>query len=502
MGKYQKGEFMLVKLRSLILVSVLLQCLSSNAYSFQTHKILYLISALVINGLSGVNGNIGDICPSKTDVTTMSGTYQLEAALAKNYTYGQEEGNDYLFSDEDCLLPLNHILDFLSLYPGDRIVGLKVQENQVINTKNVQVLQSQAIRSQSSEYWNRAVVVINSSMNLATAQRVMDRSSDYFSEVSRGLLTMDHKIIGVTGSASCNLHENYRNSYSEAKEQGYDLNDFNKVTFVGDFSCNWGGVAYVGGRLSAIQAYGEESALAVEIHESGHLNRGGHASTESVEYGDRNDPLGNGYNHVRFNAPHLEQFGFLRSDEIMAVDYSSYGQYDLRNLDDFDNNQDELQVLRISVPKNPDVFVSFRNAVHSNSYSKQLKKIKVVEIHTHKGKVGEQTILRASLREGDTYCVGQTGTMINVTSIDSDLASIELVEYVPTLAPTSSPQPSFRGSFQPTSAPTQSPVGNTCPRVPNKKIDPLILYPAIGAGALLLTGSFGICLYCACKNKK
>ena len=503
-GEFLIGDFMLAKIRTIIFASILLQSFSSHAYSVGTQKILYLLGALAINCIPGVNGNIGDICPTPSSLTGMSGTYQLQASIPKenDNKHAHEEEKDYLYSDEDCLLPLNHSLDFLSLYPGDRIVGLKVDQNGVIHTENVRVLPPDAAAmSKGPEYWKRAAVVINSSMNLQTAERVMQRSADYFSEVSRGLLKMDTKVFSVSGAISCDLRRNYKNLYDEVRNQGFDLNHFSKVTFIGNFPCNWGGVAFVGGKLSAIQAYSEEAAVAVEIHESGHLNRGGHASTEYEEYGDRNDPLGNGYNHVRFNAPHLEQFGYLKSGEIAGITSSSYGNYELRNLDDTDNNQNELQVLRISYGSGPDIFVSFRNRVADNSYSKQLKSSKVVEIHTHEGKVGEQTILRARLTEGDSYCVGGSGTLINVTEVDSDYANVELVEHVmPTQAPTSSPSPSFRGSYEPSAAPTA--IGDWCPVSPNKKINKLILYPAIGAGGLLITGSLGICLYYSCKKNK
>ena len=505
-GSILQGEPMSTKFRSVFCASALIQCTAANAIPSSAYKALFLLGTVVMNGIPGVNGHIGEICPINTKTKTMNGVYLLEERLPKDPGHHEHHGEhttDYLYSDEDCLLPLNHSLDFLDPLPGDRITNLEVKPNHVIDPSNALILNEAGMTSKGSEYWNRAAVVINSSMNLDTADRVMERSSAYFDAVSRGLLTMDHQVISVNGTPSCSLPENYRNFYQDAQNQGFNLDSFNKVTFIADFPCDWGGVAFVGGRLSAIQAYGEDAALAVEIHESGHLNKGGHASTEELEYGDHNDPLGNGYNHVRFNAPHLEQFGFLRGDEIQHINTESYGTYELRNLDDIDNNQDELQVLRISRYDEPTVFVSFRNKVSNNYYSKELKKPYVVEIHTHEGKTGEHTILRERLSEGDTYCIGQSGTLLRVESVDANYANVELFEYVsPSDGPTSAPSPAIRGTQTP--SPSLALDQDWCPYSPSKskKIDPLILYPSIGAGAVLLTGGVGLCVYYSKKNKK
>lgn len=468
------------------------------------HKV-FLLASLAINSIPQVNGHIGDICQPKPGVNYMSGSYQLEATIAEGENGEEHVENDYLYSDEDCLLPLNHALDFLNIYPGDKIIGLQVSQNQIVDSTTAIVLPLQLEENRGPDYWNRLAVIINSSMNPGTADRVMGRTSEYFDAISRGLLTMDHQVVSVEGTISCSLPENYRNFYNDAKNLGSNFDHFSKVTFIGNFPCNWGGVAFVGGRISAIQAYREESAVAVEIHESGHLNRGGHASTEEKEYGDHNDPLGSGYNHVRFNAPHLEQFGFLREQEIMTIDVDEYGEYELRNLDDYENNQDMLQVLRIRSRDGKDIFVSFRNKVSGNKYSQQLRNPFVVEIHTHGGRVGENTFLRARLTEGEVYCIKDTGSLINVTATSPNQATVAVEEYdIPSMAPSSSPQPTIRGSHAPSFAPTIDPDG--CPRRPyseEEKIDPVILYSAIGAaGVVVSVITLGICYRCSKKNKR
>jgi hypothetical protein len=75
---------------------------------------------------------------------------------------------------------------------------------------------------------------------------------------------------------------------------GYHRRDFTHVEFLmhADFNCGWGGIAYVGGTLSATQLY--SSWEWIRTHELGHNYALRHGYYEGVEYGDKTCIMGDG----------------------------------------------------------------------------------------------------------------------------------------------------------------------------------------------------------------
>jgi hypothetical protein len=141
--------------------------------------------------------------------------------------------------------------------------------------------------------------------------------------------------VAIPFSAStCNVFERFdwaSAAEAQAAIMGFPASAYDRIIYVlPDASvCPWAGIATQGGKWSWIR---DNTDPHVYAHELGH-NRGlGHANglweCVAYPYFDRSDAMGLDY--IRFNAPHLEQAGWLDPSDVVEVTTS--GTYTLEAL--------------------------------------------------------------------------------------------------------------------------------------------------------------------------
>jgi len=331
--------------------------------------------------------------------------------------------------------------------PNERTSIRNIMEqsgNQTLGTHNTPVA------------WNRAVVIMNGDMPLETAEKVTARTADYYSKISRGRLAISNTFFEIEAPRSnvCSLNAYYRDFYKVAQEKNWDISSFNRFTFILSPTCGIGGIGVKD--KSFVGASSEYRSFYVDVHESGHMLGGNHACKPDLECSaDINDPLGFG-KVTSYNAPHLIEFNFLDSSEILDLERSELGNHSIGNLDDFSRRNEQVLALRVRDSQDEIYYIAYRNTVEGEAYSETLEQANVVEIHNVRWT--GVTLIQARLSEGETFDIESLQTTVKADAMYGDSALISF-ELMPTMSPTeaASSQPTVAGSIGiDTTSPTDS----------------------------------------------
>jgi hypothetical protein len=159
-----------------------------------------------------------------------------------------------------------------------------------------------------------------------------------YQQSSYGQLNLDEtqgvvKTVSLSTSISsygnCNFNQLGSDALAQLTAEGFSSNNFDVITFYMPQNipgCNFGGVAYVGGRTSWLRS----SSPGVMAHELGHNYGVWHAGTDSnnddvqdTEYGDYSCVMGSPSALVTMNAVHRMALGWVPSNAVGSFSCAS-----------------------------------------------------------------------------------------------------------------------------------------------------------------------------------
>jgi len=226
---------------------------------------------------------------------------------------------------------------------------------------------------------------------------------------------------------------------AKAKAQGFNLSSYQHVVYVfPDSTCNFAGMAYLGGSKSINAGYCNWED--VYAHELGHNLGMRHAGTPGDEYGDTQDIMGYAIGRLRqVNAPHRIQQGWI--DPARIVDVNSGGTFVIAPLEERESSAGNLpQVLRLSKPDtNEKYFISYRLPIGYDSLLKE-----GTNLHRHSGT--GNTIRMNLFDDGSWFGDAINGIAFTQVSHDSNGATFQVLYNCGITAPTLTFSPNLRGA--------------------------------------------------------
>lgn len=244
-----------------------------------------------------------------------------------------------------------------------------------------------------------------------------------FRNSSRNQVSFSGNVVGpfnisYSKAGSCDYNGWASAAEAAAKAAGIDTTQYTRVNYVTptNSTCGWGGLAYMPGRQSWVQAC---TSTGIFSHELGHNLSFHHAATPTSEYGDGSDPMG-GAKAVLFSGANRVMAGWMAPGTV--VDITGGGTF-------------AIDALAVAAPTSPQVMrifkadsnewyhVSLRKAIDLDTSLSPtyLDKVTVVKAS---GKLPAKTTLVATLGAGQAWTDSANGITVTHQSLAGNTATV------------------------------------------------------------------------------
>jgi hypothetical protein len=189
--------------------------------------------------------------------------------------------------------------------------------------------------------------------------------------------------------------------------------------------CGADGAGQVGGNPSRAWVFNNQQSD-VYAHELGHNLNMAHAATLTNQYGDASDDMSaDGYALRHFNAPHMEQMGWMPPGNILTVTQS--GTYTVAALETIPGAAPAPQILKIAKPDTGEYYyLSYRQPVGFDS-GLVAGALNRVSVHKYTGTYGAtNTYLLALLDDAGVYSDTVNGITVTQQSHATDRATVQI----------------------------------------------------------------------------
>lgn len=189
--------------------------------------------------------------------------------------------------------------------------------------------------------------------------------------------------------------------------------------------CGADGAGQVGGSPSRAWVF-NNLQNDVYAHELGHNLNMAHAATLTNQYGDASDDMSaDGYALRHFNAPHMEQMGWMPPGNILTVTQS--GTYTVAALETIPGQAPAAQILKIAKPDTGEYYyLSYRQPVGFDSGLVAGASSRVT-VHKYTGLYdATNTYLLALLDDAGVYADTTNGISVTQLSHATDRATVQI----------------------------------------------------------------------------
>jgi hypothetical protein len=255
-----------------------------------------------------------------------------------------------------------------------------------------------------------------------------------FRETSFGNVGFSGQVVGpftinYSTASTCDLAAWANAADAAATAAGVNLASYPRRLYVMPNNeasvCGMVGAAQVGGSPSRAWVF-DSTVNEVYAHELGHNLNMAHASTLTNEYGDASDDMSaGGYPLRHFNAPHMEQMGWMPSGNILAVTQS--GTYTVAALETNPAQAPAPQILKIAKPDTGEYYyVSYRQPVGFDA-ALDTRALNRVTVHKYSGNYdATNTYLLALLDDAGNYSDTTNGITVTQVSHAADRATVQI----------------------------------------------------------------------------
>lgn len=376
-----------------------------------------------------------------------------------------------------------------------RVRGFRLDNDVVVNgqdTTSIQPLPTNSVKPlgiASSQGEQRLIIIL---FNFTDTNVAYDKASlgtslptlfnQYYSETSYGKTTFNATVVGpyqLNLSASCDT-TTIRKAAVAAADGDVDFSKFNRLEIIGPMTCSWSGMASGSSSYSTndgdvtlsnahIKAKKTTPPMGTCLHEVGHNLGTKHSGfldcgsssicSQSIEYGDPYDVMGESGNKGQMSAFHKEKIGwFDNTYQIKTVDQS--GAY---TLTPYETNTPGIKVLKIPHGSSKYIYVEYRTTNGTDSFlqAPNIGAAFHITYTTTGGGGGDDTAVfdpvppasvdSLALQQGQAFTDPDTGTIINVLQKTDTSLSVGV-----NIGGTG-PVPSLGTPASPTAAPSNQP---------------------------------------------
>ncbi|HET7064759.1 MAG TPA: NEW3 domain-containing protein [Rudaea sp.] len=236
-------------------------------------------------------------------------------------------------------------------------------------------------------------------------------------------------VINVSTAAACDLAGWADAADSAATASGVNVSSYPRRLYIMPTTemsvCGMQGAGQVGGSPSRAWVF-DYTVNDLYAHELGHNLNMAHASTLANVYGDASDDMaGSGYPLRHFNAPHMEQMGWMPAGNIRTITAS--GTYTVAALELSPTQTPAPQILKVLKPDTGDYYYfSYREPLGLDSGLRTAYWNRV-NVHKYTGNyIAYDTYLLALLDDASVFSDATNGITVTQVSHASDRATVQV----------------------------------------------------------------------------
>jgi len=236
-------------------------------------------------------------------------------------------------------------------------------------------------------------------------------------------------VINFTTASACNLASWADAADAAASAAGVNLASYPRRLYIMPSAemgvCGADGAGQVGGSPSRAWVF-NNTANDVYAHELGHNLNMAHAATLANQYGDASDDMSaDGYALRHFNAPHMEQMGWMPPGNIVTVTQS--GTYTVAALELSPTQAPAPQIIKIAKPDTGEYYYfSYREPLGLDSGLRSAYWNRV-NVHKYTGAYGAtNTYLLQLLDDAGVFSDATNGITVTQVSHASDRATLQI----------------------------------------------------------------------------
>lgn len=320
-----------------------------------------------------------------------------------------------------------------------------VQTTQETQTMQAATTQSTAAATVVSGVQNTIVIIANFtnatvSLTPSQIQNIMFSDPNGYSidalyrETSFGNVGFSGQVAGpfvinFSTTSTCDLASWANAADSAATAAGVSLSSYPRKVYVMPSTemsvCGADGSAQVGGSPSRAWVF-NYTVNDVYAHELGHNLNMAHASTLANVYGDASDDMSaSGYPLRHFDAPHMEQMGWMPPGNIATVSQS--GTYTVAALELSPTQAPAPQILKMYKPDTGDYYYFSYRAPLGLDSGLRTAYFNRVNVHKYIGNYGAyNTYLLALLDDASVFSDTTNGITVTQVSHASDRATVQI----------------------------------------------------------------------------
>jgi hypothetical protein len=236
-------------------------------------------------------------------------------------------------------------------------------------------------------------------------------------------------VINFSTASACNLASWADAADAAATAAGVNLSAYPRHLYIMPSAemgvCGADGAGQVGGSPSRAWVF-NNTVNDVYAHELGHNLNMAHAATLANQYGDASDDMSaDGYPLRHFNAPHMEQMGWMPSGNIVTVTQS--GTYTVAALELSPTQAPAPQILKVAKPDTGDYYYfSYREPLGLDSGLRTAYWNRI-NVHKYVGNyAASNTYLLALLDDTGVFSDATNGITVTQVAHASDRATVQI----------------------------------------------------------------------------